>query len=794
MRTVFYKLYVLASLFFVFSFEAFGQSKPLYQLPETIPEKKSTVKAQPFLVGTDNGLFKVATNGNVEALWTKGKVDRILKTSSKWYFVTDKGIVVSEDLRNFSEKNNGLPFLTIKTYDGKNKKLELKSALLKDICADPLDPKILVTATKDSVYLTRDGGETWKSIGSTSRTAGIKAVAVSHMPVYEKDGTISGTELVAFLSHPIYGLSYYKCDASKPVWIDVSGGFSAMPSLTQVDEISDILPVLCKGADGTLYSEIYCAQTFIPNIYRFNWNTKRGEKIFHDSENCETIDSLCQSGSKIIFASVGKIRALSLETNKVETVSQAGEWKTMFNAPHAIVNSAYVPRESSGVDTSVTLSELWLLNPSVILSPWGETANGKKSVYVSAYQMRTMEGINKYKKIIANNKLNSLVVDMKDDYGLLRFEPKSPLLKKKGYVTQYKVDLDKFVEEYKKTNTYLIGRIVVFKDRHLSTYDKQQYAVWDAKNNKPWMGIRGKEAVKDENGNVTGSKTAYYDENWVDPYSEEVWEYNVEIAKELISRGFDEVQFDYIRFPTDGTNLSDATYRWKDKGMDMESALVSFLSYARKNINAPIGIDIYGANGWYRSGTRTGQDVELMSEYVDVICPMFYPSHFEQNFLEYAPYEERPYRIYFYGSYRNTVIGRNRIVVRPWIQAFYMGVRYDRTYYNKDYVQREVFGTRDGLDRGYMHWNNSGRWYEDISPDPGPNEKSPWHKNEADLQKRIPAFGPLSKSESDLTSEFITQQKLKNKEMLSVWNTVINQEWEQNSQEYSERLLQVNHP
>ena len=93
-----------------------------------------------------------------------------------------------------------------------------------------------------------------------------------------------------------------------------------------------------------------------------------------------------------------------------------------------------------------------------------------------------------------------------------------------------------------------------------------------------------------------------------------------------------------------------------------------------------------------------------------------------------------------------------------------------------------------------MHWNNSGRWYEDISPDPGPNEKSPWHKNESDLQKRIPAFGPLSKSESDLTSEFITQQKLKNKEMLSVWNTVINQEWEQNSQEYSERLLQVNHP
>ena len=235
MKTVFFKLYVLASLFVILSIEAFGQSKPLYQLPETLPEKKSTAKAQPFLVGTDNGLFKVASNGNVEALWTKGKVDRILKTASKWYFVTDRGIVVSDDLKSFSEKNNGLPFLTIKTYDGKNKKLELKSALLKDICADPLDSKILVTATKDSVYLTRDGGETWKSIGSTSKTAGIKAVAVSHMPVYEKDGTVSGTELVAFLSHPIYGLSYYRCDAAKPAWVDVSGGFSAMPSLTQED-------------------------------------------------------------------------------------------------------------------------------------------------------------------------------------------------------------------------------------------------------------------------------------------------------------------------------------------------------------------------------------------------------------------------------------------------------------------------------------------------------------------------------------------------------------------------------
>ena len=120
-----------------------------------------------------------------------------------------------------------------------------------------------------------------------------------------------------------------------------------------------------------------------------------------------------------------------------------------------------------------------------------------------------MTGITKYRKIVADNKLNAVVVDMKDDYGLLRFEPSSPLLKKKGYVTQYKIDVEQFVSEFKKDNVYLIGRIVVFKDKHLATYDKNQYAVWNSATNGPWVGTRGTEQIKDENGNVTGTKTLY---------------------------------------------------------------------------------------------------------------------------------------------------------------------------------------------------------------------------------------------------------------------------------------------
>ncbi|HNY23087.1 MAG TPA: putative glycoside hydrolase, partial [Treponemataceae bacterium] len=282
-------------------------------------------------------------------------------------------------------------------------------------------------------------------------------------------------------------------------------------------------------------------------------------------------------------------------------------------------------------------------------------------------------------------------------------------------------------------------------DKSLASWGGGRYAVWDKNEKKSWQGYelvtqKVEVSAGDEKKVETEVVRKYYDEFWVDPYSEEVWEYNVAIAKELIARGFDEIQFDYIRFPTDGTNLGNASFRWQDAGMDKESALMSFLSYARKEIRAPISIDIYGANGWYRTGARTGQDVELLSRYVDAICPMFYPSHFEQSFLAQAPAEERPYRVFYYGSFRNAVIAHGRSIVRPWAQAFYLNVSYDRAFYDGDYVQKQVYGVRDSIDQGYTYWNNSGR-YGDLRPDIGPTAPYAWKSPEAGSARVKPAFG-----------------------------------------------------
>ena len=135
----------------------------------------------------------------------------------------------------------------------------------------------------------------------------------------------------------------------------------------------------------------------------------------------------------------------------------------------------------------------------------------------------------------------------------------------------------------------------------------------------------------------------------------------------------------------------------------------------------------------------------MLAEYVDVVCPMFYPSHFEQSFLTYSPASERPYRVYYYGTYRNTVIGRNKLIIRPWVQAFYLNVSYDRTWYNKNYVIQQIYGVRDSVNRGYMYWNGVCR-YDDISPDVG-DSKYPGPSYEADAKYRKPALSGGSKTD-----------------------------------------------
>ena len=709
-------------------------------IEETVEEIVKVVDQNTVLVGTETGLYQlIGTTQN--PLWQEGYVQKILKADG-WYFLTSEGIVYSKDLVNFEKRNSGLPAHTIKKYDGKVKSFEYKQKTLKDLAIHPENPQIMVTATKDAVYLSKDAGLSWKSIGFSARTPGLKSLVVMDLPVIvtNEDKTLqesSETQLVVCMSHAIYGFSYYLPNSSKPKWIDIEKGFDNMPKPSLTEEIACMLPIVSENEDGSKKYDIYFGTSFIPRLYKLDWKNKKVELLWKNSLQNDTQESLVKLDNTMIYLNRKGFNAIDLTTNQSTLLpTEVQIWQNLIKFSPENYLCAYLPSVLTKGKTDISLTELWMLQQDKKRNEYQQIADGKKSLYMPAHHAIDKR-LDEHLQTVKDNKLNSIVIDMKDDYGGLRFDARTPELVAKKAVSSYAVKLDDFVPKMKEQGLYLIARIVVFKDRNLYRYNNNEMAVYDKSTNAPWRGLRRMEDKKDADGNVildeAGNpvkEAVYFDEYWVDPYCEKVWEYNVQVAKELIERGFDEIQFDYIRFPTDGTNLGQTKYRYQEKGMDMESALISFLSYARENIKAPIGIDIYGSNGWYRSGSRTGQDVELLSEFVDVICPMFYPNHFEQNFLAYQPEIERPYRIYYYGTYRNAQIARDKVLIRPWAQAFYLNVSYDRKYYNKDYVRRQIFGVRDSMNNGYMYWNNSGR-YSDISPDILDTDPYPWVEGSA---------------------------------------------------------------
>lgn len=684
------------------------------------------------IAGTEQGLFRITRTGAVKIQDISG-VRKILRTPAGWYVMSAAGILFSADLASFEERNSGLPQKVIKTWENGVKGFHREIQELKDLEVHPDNPLILVTATKDSVYITRDGGHNWKSAGLSAATTGAKAVAIASLP----DST-GAEQLVLFMSHPIYGISWKYADSSKPVWADMPAGLDKVPSIKWPDEVADITAIRKNGK-----TEIYVSQTFMPRIYRLDWTGKKFDKIWTGPGFIDTTESISVTDKGVLFVSPGMLREIPASAPAtVLPAARISDWDLDFALAPSQVQCAWIPEERTGGRGDVSLTELWLLAPEKRYSTYAQTANLKKGNYIPVHQVTSEAGYNAHMKTLKDNGLNMLVIDMKDDFGIIRYDTRDPLVMKKGK-TGRGIHLESFVKKAKENGIYLVARIVVFKDKSLASWNKSQYAVWDKLEEKPWQGyemITRKVEVSEGGEPATEKVRKYYEEYWVDPYSEEVWEYNIAISRELIQRGFDEIQFDYIRFPTDGANLSNTSYRWQESGMDKESALMSFLSYARKEIDAPISIDIYGANGWYRTGSRTGQDVELLARYVDAICPMFYPSHFEQNFLAHNPAAERPYRIYYYGSYRNAIIARNHVIIRPWAQAFYLNVSYDRTWYNQDYVQRQIFGIRDSINQGYTYWNNSGR-YGDLRPDIGIDQSYPWTLPEAAAGLAKPAFG-----------------------------------------------------
>jgi hypothetical protein len=259
--------------------------------------------------------------------------------------------------------------------------------------------------------------------------------------------------------------------------------------------------------------------------------------------------------------------------------------------------------------------------------------------------------------IADSTEINALVIDVKDDNGKITYRMDSPMANEIGAITNTISDMDAMIRLMKDKGIYLIARIVAFKDPQLA--EKRQNL-----------------AIRNADGSIYRDNKG---ECWVNPYKKEVWDYLIEVASKAAETGFDEIQFDYIRFST-GDGMSKVNFGEEAKDKTKEDIILEFTRYAYEKLK-PLGVfvsaDVYGTiiSSSIDAGL-VGQNYVEMSRYLDYICPMIYPSHFgEGNYgIQYPDTE--PFNIVRKVLYASKTKldaipeGEHKAIVRPWLQDF----------------------------------------------------------------------------------------------------------------------------
>jgi hypothetical protein len=287
--------------------------------------------------------------------------------------------------------------------------------------------------------------------------------------------------------------------------------------------------------------------------------------------------------------------------------------------------------------------------------------------------------------------INTIVFDVKDITGIVNYRSTVPLVVK--YDTHDKApigNIDYLVRFLKDRNIYTVARIALFRD-HLLNKRARELAI-RTHDGRPWE--------------------ADSNELWVDPTNRHVQEYCIALAEELADKGVDEIQFDYIRFPTHGS-LGRAALAHHFGTMSTEDAITDFLKRAHARIaakNARLSIDIFGIVAWGKDVDirKTGQRIELLAKHCDVISPMLYPSHFNNDFEGFSRPGDNPYYFIFNGCKKVAGLAGGT-VIRPWLQAF----RWRVSSYNEQYIADQVKASDDAGALGYLFWNASNN-YETV--------------------------------------------------------------------------------
>jgi hypothetical protein len=326
----------------------------------------------------------------------------------------------------------------------------------------------------------------------------------------------------------------------------------------------------------------------------------------------------------------------------------------------------------------VPLSELSSPNTEIALEPLKV-----KALYLTVYGTASKKLRGAALEALERNNMNALVLDVKGDRGFIPFKVDLPLAEEIGAQKTILIkDYPAFLQKLKEKNLYLIARIVVFKDDPLAAAKPQ------------W-------AVKRKGGGIFRDREKL---RWTDPFIKAVWDYNIAIAKIAAEVGFDEVQFDYVRFP----DTRGVVFSRKATVESRTRAITGFLEAAYKALrpyNVMVSADIFGYVPWNAKDTDIGQQIVPITNAVDVVSLMVYPSGYHLGIPKYRNPVKHPYEIVYMTHKR--ALERTKVSplrFRPWLQAFR-----DYAFRGGDFKERrmriQIKAADDFGASGWIFWN-----------------------------------------------------------------------------------------
>ena len=319
-----------------------------------------------------------------------------------------------------------------------------------------------------------------------------------------------------------------------------------------------------------------------------------------------------------------------------------------------------------------------------------KTPDQVRGIYMTSWVASTDSIRRGLVKIAEDTEVNSIIIDIKDYTGKVAFLMKNRKVLEAGSSEDRVKDMKKFLEELHAKNIYVIGRIAVFQDPYLAK-------------------VRPDLAVKRKDG-VTNWKD-YKGALWLDPCSKEVWDYTVAIAREAESIGFDELNFDYIRFPSDG-NMKDIKYPHCDATLAKPDLLENFFYNLKKGLNdlkVPISADLFGMVATNFDDLNIGQVLERTEPYFDYISPMVYPSHYPKSYNGFANPAAKPYEVIKLSMdsavKRLLAASSSPFKLRPWLQDFDLGADYDAVM-----IRKEKQAVYDAGLNSWLMWSPSNKY------------------------------------------------------------------------------------